>query len=368
MNIDHYFEFYAQYLNLGHPDNQTSLKYLPTSTPSSVFPFLSLPREIRDEIYSYLLIFPSNAISFSVVEALYNENLMHAQRLEWLSAIRPIRDRPRGTDVTIFRVNKQVHDEASEVFYSKNTFPIEIFINGFSAGPEVGGMMRARYKAPWEDLTYKTSESDPLGYFGAEDHSEYGGDLISTGKAIVPFPSRRYAHLIKRVRIEVFDYNFIKYILEPEWYFGFSKLGPDRLLLPLALRLRNLLDGRNDSSPLKIEIRLSSALMMTLHRHLEDLWAVEVIRAKGEQIYRELLKIAWPFTVLPWTECNIITPFNPEAPQLKGMEEEIFGLCGEGGKLCDEDVEDYGNVPLAEGCLLVMRNGKVRMRRRSSRF
>ena len=82
--------------------------------PSQPFPFLKLPREIRNSIYYYALVRPGTGPIFEPARICYmhhKASSRHSSTSYW------------GTEnsTRLFRVNHQVYSEVSEIFYS--TFP-----------------------------------------------------------------------------------------------------------------------------------------------------------------------------------------------------------------------------------------------------
>jgi hypothetical protein len=69
-------------------------------------PFLNLPREVRDQIYSYALLAPSN--------------IKPEPRPIHLLSLEPLSWKPLTPGLCL--VNKQIYDEGIEVLYRKNTF------------------------------------------------------------------------------------------------------------------------------------------------------------------------------------------------------------------------------------------------------
>lgn len=87
---------------------------VPTAVPSQPFPFLKLPREIRNAIYYYALLRPRNGHSFNPTHICYFYPKVPADSF-WTPYW--------GTEEStrLFLVNRQTSDEALEIFYS--TFP-----------------------------------------------------------------------------------------------------------------------------------------------------------------------------------------------------------------------------------------------------
>jgi hypothetical protein len=73
---------------------------------SKSFPFLQLPREVRDQIYSYAFLTLSN--------------IKPEPRPIYLLTLEPLSWKPPTPGLCL--VNRQIHDEGIEVLYGKNTF------------------------------------------------------------------------------------------------------------------------------------------------------------------------------------------------------------------------------------------------------
>ncbi|KAF3137112.1 hypothetical protein TWF594_007625 [Orbilia oligospora] len=115
-----------------------------------VSPLLRVPREIRNEIYKYLLYFPLPPLPGPVPVREWDE----IRRLER----RPSQFEDPNRNIDILRVNKQIHAEATEFLYSVNVFLIQITtsvaqedINGHGLS---SGDPTVLYDSPWETLGY----------------------------------------------------------------------------------------------------------------------------------------------------------------------------------------------------------------------
>lgn len=97
-------------LGLPHPAEPD----IAPSVPSRPFPFLKLPREIRDSIYYYALTRPDTGPSVTPRHICYIQH-------RWSALSSPTY---WGTEKStrLFRVNRQVSDESLELFYSSFPF------------------------------------------------------------------------------------------------------------------------------------------------------------------------------------------------------------------------------------------------------
>lgn len=89
-----------------------------TPVPSQPFPFLKLPREIRDPIYYYALLRPRNGPSLNPTDICYFDRPVPADA-SYKSSWTPYWGTKEST--RLFLVNRQFSSEAIEIFYS--TYP-----------------------------------------------------------------------------------------------------------------------------------------------------------------------------------------------------------------------------------------------------
>lgn len=94
------------------------------NTPTA-FPFLRLPRELRDEVYQYLLIPESPLVLRQRYKILYT--LGSYVRVESIS---------RGLEAKILFVSRQIHQEAKKVLYGRNDLLLE-FYEGLQQGTRI---------------------------------------------------------------------------------------------------------------------------------------------------------------------------------------------------------------------------------------
>ncbi|KAK6359105.1 hypothetical protein TWF696_000272 [Orbilia brochopaga] len=234
-------------------DVDTNIPDLPMSGQSDAMPpLLRLPREIRDEIYKHLLLFPTPPTPTGVT-SYYNLPQYHHPKV----------------DLAILRVNKQIHDEAATLFYTRNTFLVRVTVNGYQ--PSV------RLEAPWGRRTF-SAEKYPHGRFDAPVKRSTGSHFRCQRH-----PSAGYLALVRHIRVDVFDFC---------WQ-GISSNKPERrrwrkALLPVVHRLQMALgdDGSN--------------VNMTIRLMMEGKWNVSGISSIGVDIYRRGIETAWGLTTAPW--------------------------------------------------------------------
>lgn len=103
------------------------------------FPFFSLPREVRDHVYSYLVVHRGRRTPIVEAKLILREQKKRAtaqrtrERLNFKraqSGRRPIAPRETTTEpiihLDVFQASKLLHYEASDCFYQHNWFAISI--------------------------------------------------------------------------------------------------------------------------------------------------------------------------------------------------------------------------------------------------
>ncbi|KAF3279535.1 hypothetical protein TWF970_004086 [Orbilia oligospora] len=342
---------------------QTSSPSLPIDKP---FPFLSLPRELRDEIYSYFLLFDLPVEVFSIPA--------------------PLPDWP-SLDISLFFLNKQVHDEASEFFYSRNTFPVHLTIR--SEGPprwlrdrdlqdrdNIGYKIETELMSLWERffhcafLPYGFHEFfEARAYAIANDASEvdyvYGTYQINSPAPSIP--ALRYCRHFRNIQINIIDLRRPSIIRVP-----LSPSEPVRKILqttyqPLVHHLKHIFEAAGEYLTIKIDI-VSTEHMLHTGRGLSDqqlYWKKYAKVRDGPatnshsdayyfSLYEDLLRMAWPFTMGPWRS------------KVRTSMDEVFGdkiqpilrSCDENAGL-NTYIMEFKPYYLATGCTwVIIRDGR----------
>ncbi|KAF3282850.1 hypothetical protein TWF970_001585 [Orbilia oligospora] len=291
------------------------------SNSNTGFPFLSLPRKIRDEIYKYIVIFHHQQFRPNLT---YNPSPRFEVPIFKGVAFTPA---SQGGGLAILQVNKQIHSEATQCFYNYNAFPIQIVIDGgvYNGGDDCALLMTCT--TPWEDLTYEFTESkdpdqepsrayQPSTYYNKNPlDSEH---IHAASKPILPLPC--YRNLIRRFNIEIIDTG--RFDLAN----GQSPMTPEKLrqvLTPFTARIRDLLADCGDR--VHMEIDLISPLF-SIH---ESEWETRFhLDEEYRWHYRQLIEIAWPLTNGCWSY-TLKTPQICENPFVQRIKEETLELCDE---------------------------------------
>jgi len=108
------------------------------ATVTAPFPFMKLPRSVRNKVYEHLLVVPA-IICVRQNHAPFHENnkaLLHAERRQLLPGIayalaqitvdgvKVHFSRFSTTNINILRVSSKLHDEAKTILYANNSFEI----------------------------------------------------------------------------------------------------------------------------------------------------------------------------------------------------------------------------------------------------
>ncbi|RVD81136.1 uncharacterized protein DFL_009012 [Arthrobotrys flagrans] len=316
------------------------------------FPFLSLPREIRDEIYSYIVLFHHQQFRPNLT---YNPSPRFDIPVFKGVAFAPV---SRG-GLAILQVNKQVHSEATQYFYNHNAFPIQIVIDGgvYNGGDDCTLLLTCT--TPWEDLTYEFMESrdpdqepsrayQPSTYY---NENPLDGEYIhAASKPILPLPC--YRNLIRKFNVEIIDTG--RFDLAE----GQSPMIPEKLrqvLTPFTARIRDLLTDCGDKVHMNIDL---ISPMFSMH---ESEWETKFqLDEEYRWHYRQLVEIAWPLTRGHWSY-TLKTPQIFENPFIQRIKEETLELCDETpeSQRDEAEVAFLGLPALSSNRVFAMNKGRL---------
>ncbi|KAK6541977.1 hypothetical protein TWF694_007750 [Orbilia ellipsospora] len=318
------------------PDFRLPRRKIDREQPAGQFPFLRLPREIRDEIYSYLVLFDTPPVPGGAVNS-----------RSYVPSYKQV-----SLDLSIFRVNKMIHEEASEMFFGKNIFVIRMETNMRVYRMDVS------WVAPWESLSYYHKMSD---YRKAKLVPDYEYDENAVVKAGYfqnsLFLPRRYHHLIREIRIEIQDSRDEAYFYPKPHPLcqRISNTASKWTLVAFVERIRPLLEASERN--LKVNIHVTSSIFKVLPKPWIEGWVREEydvnerlkFLAMGygpsvnpgsehtesdrlhfktlEIFYREIIRVCWPLTAGPW-EYNITMPFVLDSI-FAGLKEETLKRCNQ---------------------------------------
>ncbi|KAK6529310.1 hypothetical protein TWF281_008487 [Arthrobotrys megalospora] len=344
-------------------------------TGNKPFPFLSLPRELRDEVYSYFLRFDPPEDPFKIPV--------------------PVIQYP-SLDTSILYVNKQIHDEASNFLYSRNVFPMEMIILGDAshgwetpAGHEnIGYKFHTAYKSCWQRfdhiviLPYGFHELSEARFFKiARTAFEVDKDTHDTNSEAPQIPAPRYYHHLRHIKINLLDFRRPRLLQRPLTVSDPVRQTLQTTYQPILHHLKPMLEAAGEALTIDINI-LSTEHMMHTGRNLSDdlrYWKKYISRRGGPAtdhhsdayyfpLYEDLIRMAWPFTTGPW-QCKIQTPMD-----------EVFGeqiqptlrTC-DGNAALNTSITEFKPYFLASGCCWVFKAGrqlvgKLYMREENSTF
>ncbi|KAK6353926.1 hypothetical protein TWF730_008346 [Orbilia blumenaviensis] len=279
-----------------HPSDLTTIKGKPKFTRNGPFNFLGLPREIRDEVYGYLL-------SRDPPPVIAPGSRHYPPIYKQISI-----------NLSIFRVNRQIHQEAAECFYGRNTFVIRLSTDIHKKRATV------QYSAPWESLTYSLTDNFTL--TAPVIQSEYDGHYDSVPDDPISQPlslSERYWHMFRNIRLDVEDFREEQFFIEPPHLLAWhpQKKTKNAILVPLFHRLQPLLDAAGAGLKLYIHV-VSGMISDNIKRKAKNFkgTTADMVAAGAEYttfelllrtFYEDMLRTVWPFTTGAW-QYSITTP------------------------------------------------------------
>ncbi|KAK6519113.1 hypothetical protein TWF281_003802 [Arthrobotrys megalospora] len=377
--------------------------HLAPATPQDMHPppILRLPRELRDEIYKYLLIFPTPPIPFPLDQSQKNEIYIS----NWSRKPAPTKDAiinlerdHKKSHLSIFRVNRQIHDEATEVFYSLNTFCIQVTIK-FHRREEAAqervdkrSYFEVFWDAPWESIGYTIYENETVGHYRdceyqhADNpdplsirrsdprswslinyyrpaHSRCLCDDCTNQPSIHPADvylllSPQYRHLIRRVRIDVIDLCTPLFPARKEEEdegveipMECERLRARKLLMPFLYRLNGVL--RDAGKKAKVDITISCAIdcdtetgcISLINQSFPD----QDPGMRIKEAYTLLIELIWPLSLGPWRVGITLHPVLYR--QFKGVLKLTAGIlkdCRANSTFEEEETEGYRTVGILE--------------------
>ncbi|KAK6512632.1 hypothetical protein TWF481_001514 [Arthrobotrys musiformis] len=310
--------------------------------------FLSLPRNIRDKIYAQVVLFDEPILTQEAIEDICGRKSPTAHNFAT----------PSTVNLSIFRVNRQIHEEASFIFYTQNVFSIKVVTEAYESYNQHKQCFRARWTTPWEDIAYEFTEEDGVGHFCPGDYGgNLGNEILQKDIKTYIYPSVRYRHLLRHVRIEIVDTCFMEYytqqapIKRQSSVQGkrktlytllrrptFRKTNPGRvplrtIFMPLACRLRCLLAAC--SSNVNIDITVSTTML----DNFDEL---------STKVYKDLVELASPFTKGYKTgNVNLYIPYEEDYeldPKYEGLKTKVLKNCSRETKIDGPDGQKFENV------------------------
>ncbi|KAF3291413.1 hypothetical protein TWF970_000626 [Orbilia oligospora] len=291
-----------------------------TNSPMS---FLELPRELRDEIYQLVLLHGFNPRRYG-------------QRGHERTRGRRLSSPPNFSSLSILRLNKQIHDEASWVFYTQMVFPIRIVAKWSDREFD---NCDVEYTAPWEVIHYQYRKGR---YYYTPSIRRYISYMSSGFNLCAPretcprgrrFPSPEYSHLIRKIQINL-DVQFSFY--DQLKFFPDSPVqqGPrpdcTKILLFACQRLEDSLDGPLrqyiPGGEINVTVRGDgdAICLQGLQTH-EGGFATKDLQRARNCAFREVIQTTYPLMNCLWKpEVNWVTRIETDSPNLV---EEVIEEC-----------------------------------------
>ncbi|KAF3097926.1 hypothetical protein TWF594_004329 [Orbilia oligospora] len=319
--------------------------------------FLNVPLEIRNQIYEYLVIFNISPTPDPPNKERY-----------WV---------PFNTlslDLSIIRVNKQVHEEASTVLYSQNIFPIRFKIIGTDFCKPIencNSHFSVTYQTLWEDVHYRRTfgeeYSQTVKYTTEVSRGSYPFTRIKKDE-VIQIPSPRYQHLIRRAKIAIYDLRVTAFApsdpntgepidndtlpRDATW-----RKSVTSILMPFVrARLRSIISEWEKAS-LDIEM-LPSFLHPTSHpdalaRNLTE----KEVDALNVKYLKELTYTAWPLTTLPGRYSLRLD--HPAERRFRDIKKDALRECDDEVVFEKEEEEGFNEMNLENSYSWAIERGKL---------
>ncbi|KAK6501673.1 hypothetical protein TWF481_009502 [Arthrobotrys musiformis] len=293
------------------------------------FPFLALPREIRDEVYKYFVLFDTDP-----------PPLPSAERHLYWESLNPV-----SLDLSILRVNKQIHEEAARILYSQNVFTIKITVHGVPAhlalkvppkedrplGYEtrLDESVSVSYHSLWEETNYchiVDQDHDETRKWYASNYCKPPYTRLDSEPSLPPSP--RYRHLLRNIRVEITVLRVEDRI--PGWSDEHDEVFRRRaktILIPAVHKLRDTLrhDGAKGDVCIDVEIYIDlTGLFPTKHA---DPPSVGEVNGLHEKFVKETVYTIWPFTVVDEWKCNVRLK-QPTDQRFDELKDAALRECG----------------------------------------
>ncbi|KAK6511817.1 hypothetical protein TWF481_000723 [Arthrobotrys musiformis] len=328
------------------------------------FPFLSLPRELRDEVYSYILLLDVPEEPFSVPVPLFNH---------------PV------AETSLLYVNRQIHDEAAEFLYSRNTFSIQIVVQGglshsfIPVGSDehedvTGYRFFSEYSSVWERfchnafLPYGFHEfSEARAYEVARNPSIITCETHDPNSRAPPIPALRHCRHFRNLQINILDFKRPRLLRHPLTVPDYIRSEMQTTYQPLVHHLKPILSSAGEHLNVAINIVSIEHTMQTGRNVVDELpyWKKyaegRALRPSTSHhsdqyyfpVYEDLLRMAWPFTTGPW-KAKVKTPMD----EVFGHRiQPILDHCNQNA-LLDRSIMEFKPYFLASGCSWVFKRGR----------
>ncbi|KAK6511531.1 hypothetical protein TWF481_000444 [Arthrobotrys musiformis] len=306
----------------------------PSASQTQRLTFLTLPREIRDEVYTYLLAIspPPTTISYPIWNGeTHKPYTVHCKNL------------------SLLRVNRQIHDEASEVFYKRNLWPIRLVIaQKCEQTVDCRYNSHVTYEAPWEEVAYGSICGVGGRFYDLERfYSQQSIGALESKELIMDtkpdlLPAPRYRKFLRHVKVEVLDFRHRD---------NRAPTPKKSVLLPLMGRLRALLEPAGEQVTVNI----------SLHRN----WEVgpdvqeDAHGEKDESSDISLLEAIWPLAMGAWTS-RVQTPFDYDPAGVE-LRDRVFKMCLTQNQFEGGGTPEPEEAAVVGDCYFVIAGGRVKL-------
>ncbi|KAF3922602.1 hypothetical protein AA313_de0205553 [Arthrobotrys entomopaga] len=296
------------------------------------FSFLSLPRELRDEIYRHLVVSEPPCRPVSVTS-------------------NDLPDVFQRRNLSIFRTCRQIYEEAEKVFYSENIFTVEVRLQLYSGGgAPFSQLVVIEHSAPWEELQYayvprpKSSDTDiSENFWGVYKPMSREYPVGIPFKPIKPPPSTlsiRCGQMIRHLDIHI---KVAHVFLFPPTRHSMETY--KNLIRSLAARLHLLVP------------QAMKAITIDTSYRLKDLLNMKVTVPFLTEGYNYLMEIASPLargdyrvaTDIDEELSNLVEEETVKKIQREALDSEVFS---------DND-ELFSDIKMREGCHLATVQGRL---------
>ncbi|KAF3179659.1 hypothetical protein TWF106_002865 [Orbilia oligospora] len=336
----------------------------PSRQPPRPFPFLRLPREIRDEIYSYLVLFDPQPLASTAKYFLPQ----FQQPLSTIRSAAPLvkLQRPK-LDLAIFRVNRKIHEEAARMFYRENTFPIRIIIRrpGYSMKfPAKKGGFDVYYETLWDRVNFFYHPDQHVREFQEVQEFYLGRTFAAIQHPESELlPAAIYRPVLRKVHIDVIDTrtgdedwkeeprSSVRTVLMPLVARLKPVLNPAGKRLNVKIRILTIMESYNPTDPNYGSYENTSAWGDVYN----DIKRKKVKRPSEKNVKR-LIAMAWPLTRGKW-KYSLVTPLDLHLIFEKAIKAELEKCNKDVGT--EEQEAEYKNARLGEKCFWTREKGRL---------
>ncbi|KAK6535308.1 hypothetical protein TWF694_001772 [Orbilia ellipsospora] len=312
--------------------------------------FLTLPLEIRNHIYEYLLIFNISPLPPPPDHLSY-----------WIDIPKP------ALDLSILRVNKQIYDEASRVLYSHNVFPVRIKTMGGSFRDRDDNLVfyDVTYQTLWETIQYRNALpwDKPPRYYHDTQHGSFPFYRLPASDISLP-PFKQYRHLLRRFHIAIIDLSVYAAsecfqsdtVPEDPKY---RKLSKSMLMPFVTTRLKELLHDCQGNANVKVEV-YPEFLHPSPRRHGPipyDEFTPDVVSSIHPVVFKDLAYLVHPLTIPKW-KWNVKVR-HPAGERFEEYMKDAWEECDGDEGWSEGEMGSFGEMELDVGYTWAIEEGRL---------